>query len=60
MFRVRELPAGRVICMAKSPSSSVGMNSAPSRVKSIRLPMNAATATPTVAQLKRRQTARHR
>ena len=60
MLRVSELPAGRVICMAKSPSSSVGMNSAPSRVKSMRLPMKAATATATVPQLKRRQKARQR
>ena len=28
-----ELPAGSVICMAKSPSSRVGINSAPRRVK---------------------------
>ncbi|CCY92356.1 unknown [Bacteroides sp. CAG:1076] len=29
-----ELPAGRVICIAKSPSSKVGINSAPSFVNS--------------------------
>ena len=59
MLRVSELPAGRVICMAKSPSSSVGMNSAPRRVKSMRLAAKAATAATTVAQLNRRHTARH-
>ena len=32
MLRLNELPAGSVICMAKSPSSRVGINSAPKRV----------------------------
>ena len=32
ILRLKELPAGSVICMAKSPSSSVGINSAPNRV----------------------------
>ena len=34
MLLLSELPAGRVICMAKSPSSKVGINSAPNFVNS--------------------------
>ena len=48
MLRVSELPAGKVICMAKSPSSNVGINSAPSRVKSHREAASRANATPKV------------
>ena len=43
-----ELPAGRVICMAKSPSSRVGINSAPSRVNNRRDAASSANAAPNV------------
>ena len=32
-FWLRDVPGGMICCMAKSPSSSVGMNSPPMRVK---------------------------
>ena len=44
MLFVSELPAGRVICMAKSPSSSVGINSAPKRENNNRAAANRAKA----------------
>ena len=44
MLRESELPAGRVICMAKSPSSRVGINSAPSCPKSSNAPASRAKA----------------
>ena len=47
---VSELPAGSVICIAKSPSSSVGINSAPNRVNSSNEAASNAKAEPTVAQ----------
>ena len=49
MLSVSELPAGSVICMAKSPSSSVGINSAPNRVKSSSAAANSPKAEATVA-----------
>ena len=48
ILSLNELPAGNVICMAKSPSSKVGMNSAPKRVKSHKLAANAKKAEPNV------------
>ena len=60
MLSESELPAGNVICMAKSPSSKVGINSAPSRPKSRKEPIKVAKATVTVCHLKRRQKCRHR
>ena len=46
MLWLSELPAGRVICMAKSPSSNVGMNSAPRRVNNSREAASKAKAPP--------------
>ena len=51
ILSVSELPAGSVICMAKSPSSKVGMNSAPRRVKRKSEPISTEKATMTVRHL---------
>ena len=51
ILSVSELPAGSVICMAKSPSSKVGMNSAPRRVKRKSEPISAEKAMMTVRHL---------
>ena len=55
MLSLNELPAGSVICMAKSPSSNVGINSAPRRVKRKREITRATNAVATVCHLKRKQ-----
>ena len=55
MLSLSELPAGKVICMAKSPSSKVGMNSAPKRVKSHKLAISAKKADPNVKPTWRKQ-----
>jgi hypothetical protein len=48
ILAVKELPAGIIICKAKSPSSSVGINSAPSLVNSQMLAASARNAVPKV------------
>ena len=58
MLSVSELPAGSVICMAKSPSSSVGINSAPNFVNKAMLPAKAKNAMKTVRRTWCIQTAR--
>ena len=52
---VNELPAGKVICMAKSPSSRVGINSAPIFVNRNSETINAAKAVANVVHTWLRQ-----
>ena len=60
ILSLNELPAGKVICIAKSPSSKVGMNSAPNRVNRNNEKANAAKAAATVPHLNFRQTCKAR
>ena len=52
---LNELPAGSVICIAKSPSSNVGINSAPKRPNKNKEANNIANDIPTVFHACRRQ-----